>query len=226
MSSSFQGDDSVSRGQHKQADFTDGTVAQALAEAICTVCQLETSSISMNVDLFQLGLDSLAAMRLLQLLRHNDLTASAAQHLDVAKVLRAGSCADLVRLLSTLGGTVADRSSENERSREHRDQEWTTQSGMLTSFLTRAASSGSKRPYISHMVYHMATESEASKFYNALRQVTQRHDIYRTVFVPVDDKLAPFAQCLLSPGSDEGNVSKHFSKTTLGALETGKAWWL
>ncbi|TKY89362.1 hypothetical protein EX895_001893 [Sporisorium graminicola] len=253
LSSSTDDDSRISRAQHQEASLTNDPKAQALVQAISTVCQLEESSISTHADLFELGMDSLAAMRLLQLLRHNDSTASAARRIDVAQVLKAGTCAELARLISSAASSkVANDNSQTKSSRGQREREWSrtlesfrdrcrgavlsalssehtktrvqdvlpttaTQSGMLTSFLTRAEASGIKRPYINHTVYHMASSSEARKLYDALRQAIQRHDCYRTVFVPIDDKLAPFAQCILSSGSDEDNVSTCSSVTTLSA---------
>ncbi|SPO27549.1 probable Siderophore peptide synthetase involved in ferrichromeA biosynthesis [Ustilago trichophora] len=226
-------------------------VAQALIEAVYTVCRLEADAVSMTADLFELGMDSLAAMRLLQLLRQNEVTSLPATRLNVAQVLKAGSCSDLLRLLSNADLSIARfGSDEAGRSSNQQDRDWSntvakfelrcrpgvlaalpdedsrmrvrailpttaTQSGMLTSFLTRATSSGSKRSYINHTVYSMASATEARQVYEAFQLATQRHDIYRTLFVPIDDTLAPFAQCILSPGSYDGNVSEHISRNSL-----------
>ncbi|SJX61517.1 Siderophore peptide synthetase involved in ferrichromeA biosynthesis [Sporisorium reilianum f. sp. reilianum] len=261
MSTSMDEEVSICRAQHQEARLIDDPIAQALVEAIGAVCQLEASSISMDADLFELGVDSLAAMRLLQLLRNNDSTASVASRLNVAQVLKAGSCADLADLISSAEDCkVADHQSGDEKPRAQREQEWSrtvesfkkrcrgavssalfsdkvatpvqdilpttaTQSGMLTSFLTRDTSSGAKRPYINHTIYHMTTSSEARKLHDAFRQAAQRHDIFRTVFVPVDDRLAPFAQCIFSTGAGEANVSKRSASTTLSTcLEEHLEW--
>ncbi|SPO30200.1 probable Siderophore peptide synthetase involved in ferrichromeA biosynthesis [Ustilago trichophora] len=242
--------DMLSR-ESSEASVRDDPIAQALVEAVYTVCRLEAGAVSMTADMFELGMDSLAAMRLLQLLRQNEVTSLAATRLNVAQVLKAGSCYDLFRLLSNADLSISHfDSDEAGRSTNQQDRDWSnivasfelrcrpgvlaaltdeetrrrvrgilpttaTQSGMLTSFLTRATSSGSKRSYINHTVYHMASASEARHVYEAFQLATQRHDIYRTVFVPIDDKLAPFAQCILSPGSYDGNVSEHISRTSL-----------
>ncbi|ETS59700.1 siderophore peptide synthetase involved in ferrichromea biosynthesis [Moesziomyces aphidis] len=253
LSSSTGNDGGIISPQHQEASLTDDLTSQAVVQAIKTVCQLEASSISMSADLFELGMDSLAAMRLLQLLRRDETTACAAGGLDVAQVLRARSCADLARLISgATNPNDADDHGKYKSSMAQREQDWSkalecfrdrchgavlsalssedtrlrvqstlpttaTQSGMLTSFLTRAESSDLKRPYINHTVYHMASSLDARRLYDALRQALQRHDIYRTVFVPIDDQLSPFAQCILSPGPDYGNVSTCSSATTLTA---------
>lgn len=202
----------------------------------------------MDGDLFELGMDSLSAMRLLQLLRQSKVTATAARQLQVAQILGAKACRDLIPLLSD---TTVSRDAEENNVSYPNNTDWSTelrsfedrcrrsallgldertrmrvqkilpttatQSGMLTSFLTRPASIGSKRSYINHTVYHFSSVSEACKFFDAFRTVLQKHDIYRTVFVPVDDKLAPFAQCVLSPASDDDNVSTHTSSTAIDA---------
>ncbi|GAC94353.1 non-ribosomal peptide synthetase [Pseudozyma hubeiensis SY62] len=233
----------------------DTPISQALIKAVCTVCRFDTGAVQMNVDLFELGIDSLAAMRLLQLLRQDEATASAAVQLSVAQVLKAGSCAQLVDLLSSKEGGESARHNKCVSFDDQQKHEWShivasfqqrcrhavlsalaqdelcervqaiypttaTQSGMLTNFLSRADTLGCRRPYINHTVYHMASASQAREFHDAFQRATRKHDIFRTVFVPIDDELSPFAQCVLSPGLDQGNVSETISTATLdSALE-------
>ncbi|KAJ9480424.1 putative L-2-aminoadipate reductase (putative), partial [Pseudozyma hubeiensis] len=237
------------------AGSADTPIALALIKAVRTVCRLDTDAVQMNADLFELGIDSLAAMHLLQLLRQDEATASAAMQLGVAQVLKAGTCAQVADLLSNkevAGSTGHGKGASTDEQQKHK---WgrmiasfqqrcrgavltalahdelckriqaiypttATQSGMLTNFLSRADTLGSRRPYINHTVYHMASASQAREFHKAFQTATRKHDIFRTVFVPIDDELSPFAQCVLSPGRDQGNVSETTSITTLdSALE-------
>ncbi|KAI9742124.1 MAG: NRPS [Cirrosporium novae-zelandiae] len=70
-----------------------------------------------------------------------------------------------------------------------------TQSGMLSSFLR-------SHSYINHNVYHLSSSVDYGHLQHCFNIILARHDCFRTVFVPIDDELSPFAQCILSPSCE------------------------
>ncbi|RDW69259.1 hypothetical protein BP6252_08279 [Coleophoma cylindrospora] len=81
-----------------------------------------------------------------------------------------------------------------------------TQSGMLASFL-RSSGSSSGRHYVHHSVHHLNASVDVQKLQKSWVSVLDRHDAYRMVFLPIDEKIAPFLQCVLSPGTPLTKVS-------------------
>lgn len=72
-----------------------------------------------------------------------------------------------------------------------------TQSGMVASFIR--SSNRAQKTYINHSCYHLRSESlDVGRLATAIEDVLLMREAYRTTFVPVDDPLAPFAQCIIS----------------------------
>ncbi|PQE11447.1 nonribosomal siderophore peptide synthase protein [Rutstroemia sp. NJR-2017a WRK4] len=152
-----------------------------------------------TTNLFSMGIDSLRAIRFLQLARDAGIT-----ELNIADVLGGITPSDLADMVvnrrkgsgeglnstQTLHDTL--KSWDEFRSAhlmscsetlalpaEHITKilpTTATQSGMLTSFLR---------------------SSPHEKLQDAWLTVLKRHEAYRMIFVPLDDALAPFGQCIL-----------------------------
>ncbi|KAH8672879.1 BcNRPS3, nonribosomal peptide synthetase [Tricladium varicosporioides] len=81
-----------------------------------------------------------------------------------------------------------------------------TQSGMLASFLrSSSAAVSSGKHYIHHSVHHINSNIDIGKLQKAWAAALSRHDAYRMVFLPVDDQISPFMQCILNA---ESNLAK------------------
>ncbi|CAI7636945.1 unnamed protein product [Penicillium glandicola] len=55
------------------------------------------------------------------------------------------------------------------------------------------------RPQMTHFVYKIPEHLDPARLQRAVDTVLPRYDCFRTVFVPVEHPVAPFAQCILSP---------------------------
>ena len=73
-----------------------------------------------------------------------------------------------------------------------------TQSGMLASFIRSSLSQSSRKHYIHQSVHYINPSIVISRLKTSWMTVLERHDAYRTIFLPVDDDLSPFLQCVLS----------------------------
>ena len=189
----------------------------------------DTSAIKPDSSLYSLGVDSLGAMRLLQKLRDNSITA-----LSVGDILQAETPRSLVstvfQLCQSEGESGSDGAQEKERdellqqhlvafeARNHsrcaerlgvQDTQiekvlptTATQSGMLASFL-RSSSDKSfvTRSYIYHSVLPIEAGVDVERVKSTWDIVTRNYDSFRTAFCWLDDDMAPFAQCIMGPGS-------------------------
>lgn len=205
------------------------TLVQGLiAEAVGT----DAARVRAEANLFSLGLDSLRSMALLQRLREElDVSVS------VAEILQCRTAAGVAALLaekqanassSTAGANVVvlgERQRQLERfARNHKqdcanyldlaDDEveavyppTATQSGMLASFVRSLSKDAPCRTYINHSVFEVQEDADLDKLKSAWESVLTRHEAFRTVFVPVDDDMAPFAQCILAPHSTKAQIT-------------------
>ncbi|KAB2572383.1 Nonribosomal peptide synthetase 2 [Lasiodiplodia theobromae] len=200
------------------------TLVQALiAEAVGT----DAAHVQAEANLFSLGLDSLRSMALLQRLREKlDVTVS------VAEILRCRTVAGVAALLAekqadaspSTAVILGERQRQLEKfARNHKqdcanyldlaDDEveavcppTATQSGMLASFVRSLSKDAPCRTYINHSVFEIQEDADLDKLKSAWESVLARHEAFRTVFVPVDDDMAPFAQCILAPRSSKAQI--------------------
>lgn len=205
---------------------------RTITEALSAACDVSLESISPQVDLLSLGLDSLRAVRFLQEARDRGITS-----LTVIDVLKIRTPAGLAKQCLAIGQSSTQVSSSqglvdwNSRldlfKQSHRkacaDQlhipvtdiedvlpTTATQSGMIASFLRSMSSS--RRKYINHSVYHLAPDHDSSRVEGAWRIALSSPKILRTAFVSVDDELSPFAQCVLERSSGTAVFDmKHYS---------------
>jgi len=200
--------------------FVEDPKGKIVVQAIADVCDIPLGQVRLDVPLLSLGLDSLRAVRLLQHLREKGIS-----NLTVAAVLSSQIVQDLVLRCAADAGRTGQQpftrdNVVSERLQDfatrHRDSAakqlvlqradidkvlptTATQSGMLASFLrSTSKNDGARKRYINHSIYYAAPGLRDAALKQSWKVALSRHDILRTVFVPVDDELAPFAQCVLS----------------------------
>ncbi|KAL2869237.1 nonribosomal siderophore peptide synthase SidC, partial [Aspergillus lucknowensis] len=188
----------------------------------------DVAGIEPSTDLYTLGMDSLGAIRFLQKLRDNgigglsvsDVLQSQTSQALVSLIQR-NRASQGARSDGSRGTSPADSLRSILASFSNRNRELcvkrleipensitevlpttSTQSGMLTSFLRSSTDDCStKRPYIYHSVLPLESHVNLSGLKQAWQRVVASYDSFRTVFCLVDDDTAPFAQCILKPGS-------------------------
>ena len=188
----------------------------------------DASIIKPGTELYSMGLDSLGAMRLLQKLKDHgidglsvsdvlqsqtsqDLVSLIHRHQTNQNVKTNGVQPDsqvdsLQSSLALFDQRNRTRCAESLEVSSDSIKEvlptTATQSGMLTSFLRSLADESYAKPtYIYHTVLPLEANTDIEKLRTAWDQVIARYDSFRTLFCMVDDELAPFAQCILTPGS-------------------------
>lgn len=188
----------------------------------------DASMIKPGTELYSMGLDSLGAMRLLQRLKDNgvdglsvsdvlqsqtsqELVSLIHRHQANLNVKTNGvhpdnQVDDLQSSLASFDQRNRTRCAESLEVSSDSIKEvlptTATQSGMLTSFLRSLADESFTKPtYIYHTVLPLEANADIAKLKTAWDQVIANYDSFRTLFCMVDDELAPFAQCILTPGS-------------------------
>ncbi|KAK6597222.1 hypothetical protein QC760_009075 [Botrytis cinerea] len=179
-----------------------------------------TANLTSNTNLFSLGIDSLKAIRFLQLARDAGIT-----ELSIADVLGGATPLKLRNIIverrkNATGETpthevIGTPISFDDFEAKHRPicseslgissqdiakilPTTATQSGMLASFLR---SSKDNKHYIHNSVHHINPSVDISRLKDSWIATVQRHESYRMVFVAIDDALSPFAQCVLKESS-------------------------
>ncbi|KAF7879696.1 uncharacterized protein EAF02_007866 [Botrytis sinoallii] len=180
-----------------------------------------TANLNSNTNLFSLGIDSLKAIRFLQLARDAGIT-----ELSIADVL--GGATPL-KLRNTITERRKNDTGEapthdfagasisfDEFEAKHRPicseslgispediakilPTTATQSGMLASSLR---SSKDNKHYIHNSVHHINSSVDISRLKDSWITTVQLHESYRMVFVAIDDTLSPFGQCVLKESSN------------------------
>lgn len=201
------------------------TLVQGLiAEAVGT----DAAQVPAEANLFSLGLDSLRSMALLQRLREKlDVSVS------VAEILQCRTAAGVAALLAEKQADVSpstavvlgERQRQLEKFARNHKQDCAnyldlandeveavypptaTQSGMLASFVRSLSKDAPCRTYINHSLFEIQEDADLDKLKSAWESVLTRHEAFRTVFVPVDDDMAPFAQCILAPHSSKVQIT-------------------
>ncbi|THV48912.1 hypothetical protein BGAL_0221g00110 [Botrytis galanthina] len=179
-----------------------------------------TANLNSNTNLFSLGIDSLKAIRFLQLARDAGII-----ELSIADVLGGATPLKLRNIIverrkndtgaaptHEVGGAPI---SFDEFEAKHRPicsetlgispediakilPTTATQSGMLASFLR---SSKDNKRYIHNSVHHINPSVDISRLKDSWIAAVQRHESYRMVFVAIDDASSPFGQCILKESS-------------------------
>ncbi|GME63927.1 Nonribosomal siderophore peptide synthase SidC [Neofusicoccum parvum] len=205
-------------------------VQRLVAEAVGT----DPEHVHAAADLFSLGFDSLRSMALLQKLRDKcTSTISVAEVLQCRST--AGITALLAKKQAASAGAATSESVARTASTQESELRLkrfgetyktqcadylqiaedeidvlypttATQSGMLASFVRSMSKDSPCKTYINHSVFDIQTDTDIKRLQSAWELVLSRHEAFRTVFVPVDDDLAPFAQCVLSPQSKIAQV--------------------
>ncbi|PWN26542.1 acetyl-CoA synthetase-like protein [Jaminaea rosea] len=209
----------------------DPTIRRQIDTLVETMRSITGSdSISAKTSLEATGLDSLGAMRLLETLRGCDSTLSRLTLRDLvspqsARKTIARFVADAQRESSDSSAATQQIVAFDERHRQHCCAQLgledatmesvipvtATQAGMLASFLR-------SHSYVHHFCYHLDNDVDLDRFAAAAEEVFSGAAAMRSVFVSVDDEVAPFAQCVLKsvrhPVSRHasGDVEKHLSK--------------
>ncbi|CEH19613.1 nonribosomal siderophore peptide synthase [Ceraceosorus bombacis] len=162
--------------------------------------------LSSNSSINAAGLDSLSAMKLLDLIRDHEVL----RHLSLALLLNRTE-RTVTQVVDACKQDPARKeegiakmlSSFDARHREHCVHALggvavtsilpvtATQAGILASFLRR-------RSYVHHFLYHLASDIDVDRLSNSLKLVAGQHEALCSTFIPVDDELAPFAQCVLA----------------------------
>ncbi|KAF2170493.1 hypothetical protein M409DRAFT_64212 [Zasmidium cellare ATCC 36951] len=200
--------------------MVDAATMSTVVESIAAISDIEPDAIRPSTELLSLGLDSLRAVRLLQQLREKGIS-----HLTVAGVLSSRTVEGLAQACSQgemrssrlpqadWDGKLSQFSSRHLQPSakslgiaatdiEKVLPTTATQSGMIASFLrsvSRQTTTSIRKKYINHSVYYQSKRVDTAKLEQAWRTALARPEILRTVFVPVDDELAPFGQCILAP---------------------------
>ncbi|KAL3475508.1 hypothetical protein BJX99DRAFT_259279 [Aspergillus californicus] len=203
------------------------SVQRLVSGLIAEITGTDMSVIKPETDLYSLGIDSLGSMRFLQRLRDNginELSVSDVLQSQTFKALvsivqghrtkqgdrSAGQEEALSNNFESSLASFKDRNyaicAERLDIAAHTIQQvlptTSTQSGMLTSFLRSLADkSYEKRTYIYHSILQLEPHVDIENLKASWDNVMQSYDSFRTVFCMVDDEMAPFAQCILEPGS-------------------------
>ncbi|PYH49418.1 nonribosomal siderophore peptide synthase SidC [Aspergillus saccharolyticus JOP 1030-1] len=198
------------------------SVQQLLIELISQTADEDVTAIKPEAGLYALGIDSLGAMRLLQKLRDHGFDG-----LSVGDVLQSSTPKGLISLVferrkmpgkTDMNGThdmlhlrlqeFSDRNLITCAERLNLKPEQVakvlpttaTQSGMLTSFLRSSSDmTFATRSYIYHTVLKLEPDIDVHRIQKAWDTAVAAYDSFRTVFCWVDDDMAPFAQCILTP---------------------------
>ncbi|KAK8168812.1 nonribosomal siderophore peptide synthase SidC [Phyllosticta citrichinensis] len=214
-------------------------IQAAVLDAAAAVADVPASSIPLNAELLSFGFDSLRAMRFLQLAREASLTG-----LTVSDVVTCRTFRDLILkyMASAKPSDASNQSAVNswnstvEAFRQKHGEAaasvigvptdaiekvlptTSTQSGMIASFLRSFSDSskGARRHYINHSVYEIAPGVDVNAVTEAWLRALHPGQAFRTVFVPVDDDLAPFAQLILKETCSKG----HLQLRSYGSSET------
>ncbi|GAM42342.1 ferrichrome synthetase [Talaromyces pinophilus] len=211
----WDGSDSIHTRQYQEK----------LIKCISQACGCDVSSIKPSTSFLSLGIDSLGAMLLLQLLREsviNDLT--------IADVLGAGTPSRLLSVILRKSAISHSHNSSSNATKVHAEitnrlsdfdlrnrhaviqklaidaekigmilPTTSTQSGMLASFIRRSSQTPRCRnAYVYHSIIELDANVDFDQLINAWYAVIAEYDSFRTVFCWIDDDLAPFAQCILS----------------------------
>ncbi|KAL4872847.1 hypothetical protein BDV12DRAFT_193182 [Aspergillus spectabilis] len=205
------------------------SVQQLVVRLIAETADEDVSAIKPETELYSVGIDSLGAMRFLQKLSDNgidgfsvsDVLQSQTSQALVARIQRQQmnhygkpngvqhdetSTHDLRHTLASFSDRNRIRCAEMLGISLDTITEvlptTATQSGMLTSFLrSQTDELDTRHTYIYHSVLSLEAHVDIERFKKAWEGVISHYDSLRTVFCIVDDKLAPFAQCILSPES-------------------------
>ncbi|MCJ1439751.1 MAG: hypothetical protein MMC23_000232 [Stictis urceolatum] len=209
------------RRRSSQAKDKDHTLEQVLSFTLQGVTgrRLESSH-------SRLVIDSLTSMRLLQRLRDRGMEELALKDLlhaksvaHIAKLIRKRRDSLSTESLSGLHDRAKPMRCMSNNDVEKFAKRWTmkskeklycsaseklevlpttiTQAKLLLSFAANESSTH-ERTYINQSVYHLESRVNSGRFRQAVKSVLDRHDIFRTQFVSVDDDLSPFAQCIRS----------------------------
>ncbi|KAL4794205.1 hypothetical protein BDV19DRAFT_199997 [Aspergillus venezuelensis] len=186
----------------------------------------EVSAINPETELYSMGLDSLGAMRFLQRLKDHGVDGMAVS--DVLQSQTCQTLVALILQHHTKHdgqsngiqtGISKDSLSTDLQSFDQRNRTrcaehlgisphtigdvlptTATQSGMLASFLRSLADKSYAKPtYIYHTTLELQHHINIPKLEKAWSDIVTSYDSLRTVFCMVDDALAPFAQCVLTP---------------------------
>ncbi len=220
--------------QSSALDEDTAPLSSIVIDAVSRVSVLGKDNITSGTTLLSLGIDSLRSVRLLQIFRESGI-----EGLQVTDILTSRNLGDLnVKAERRLGQPAAASESLNAVNtlvenfeQRHRAQcieslgydnqsvvsvlpATTSQAVTLASYLLTADVDGASavpglKAYIQHTVFYVKPDLIAQDVIDAWVRVLSRYDVMRTVFVPVDDDLTPFAQCILSPEHDAAIVKPH-----------------
>ncbi|KAF2145151.1 uncharacterized protein K452DRAFT_356457 [Aplosporella prunicola CBS 121167] len=198
--------DSISRKTEEAEDSGDWTsMERKIAAVLSKVVKVPIKEIGRQSSFFAYGLDSISAISL-----SNGLKANAVPKAPVSVVLQNPSVARLARILSQKTSASQERSPAvdltNIFSQETREQikvsfdhnavEVTKilpcsplQEAMLSSGSTEAAT------YMNRMLFKV--KGDIIRLQKCWMEMSKRHEILRTCFVPTDDSQFAFAQVVL-----------------------------
>ncbi|KAL2823002.1 hypothetical protein BJX63DRAFT_3515 [Aspergillus granulosus] len=208
-------------------DEKDASIQQLVVRLISEATEEDVSKIKPGSDLYSLGMDSLAAMRFLQKLRDNGIQGLSTSDVLQSQTSQAlvsliqqhmknpdstpSDSQERVNSAAKLHSRLASFNNKNHASCAAKlgvpaDSiarvlpTTATQSGMLTSFLhSLTDASYTKRTYIYHSVLTLESHVNLGNLKLAWSNVLANYDCFRTFFCMVDDEMAPFAQCILTP---------------------------
>ncbi|KAF7196126.1 Nonribosomal peptide synthetase sidC, partial [Pseudocercospora fuligena] len=160
----------------------------------------------------ELGLDSLRAMQFLSRVRAMNI----AEGISLQELLSGASIRTLLAQKSSENGNgegqLASKLFEFSKRHHHAASQLAglqaadvdevlpataTQSGMIASLIR--SSQGAQKTYINHSCYYLTPgKVDIDRLINATECIILEREAYRTTFVPIDDTLAPFAQCIIS----------------------------
>ncbi|PWN51471.1 acetyl-CoA synthetase-like protein [Violaceomyces palustris] len=201
-------------------------IAKLVVDSLGSVIDTDGMTLAPRTKLFRLGIDSLRAMRLVQQLQSNGISGlSVATVLKCAEFGHLIREIENLEPSNQAMKEVERRTLRWKEAVSQFDRRWrktlcdslpdtvrckvskilpttATQSGMLASFLKNDdrgsdSTASLRKPYINQSVYPLRSDFDPSTVARAFTKAMIRHDAYRTVFFPVNDKLAPFAQCVL-----------------------------
>ncbi|XWX00486.1 hypothetical protein V2A60_008506 [Cordyceps javanica] len=213
-------DDSL---QEPIAESGAAPLSSVVIDAVSRVSVLGKDGIVAGATLMSLGIDSLRSVRLLQIFRESGI-----EGLQVTDILTSRNLGELnakaeKRLEQPT--TVLDHSNIVEElvqdfEARHKAQclkslglesqhvesilpATTSQAVTLASYLLTADVDGASsipglKAYIQHTIFHVRPDLSAENVITSWVRVLSRYDIMRAVFVPADDDVTPFAQCILA----------------------------
>ncbi|KKK25209.1 hypothetical protein ARAM_001029 [Aspergillus rambellii] len=205
------------------------SLQQLVIRLVAEITDESAFSIEPGTDLYSMGLDSLRAMQFLQRLR--DYSVDGLSVSDVLQSQNCRGLVSLIQdhqksqdgklselqhgeiLMKDLESTLQSFKDKNhikcaEKLGVPADTllevlpTTATQSGMLTSILRSWADSSYVTPtYIYHSVLPLGPQVNLEDIKKAWSTVIAKYDSFRTVFCLIDEEMAPFAQCILTPES-------------------------